>query len=58
LTSDQLAEGGRLVEPTTEYDQQIQAFRREYLEDGAEIKGLYVACRIEAPGRWHFFSFI
>lgn len=29
----------KLIEPTMEYDQQIQAFRREYLENGGSMDG-------------------
>ena len=29
----------KLIEPTMEYDQQIQAFRREYMEDGGSMDG-------------------
>lgn len=29
----------KLIEPTMEYDQQIQAFRREYTEDGGSMDG-------------------
>lgn len=29
----------KLIEPTMEYDQQIQTFRREYLEDGGSMDG-------------------
>lgn len=29
----------KLIEPTMEYDRQIQAFRREYLEDGGSMDG-------------------
>ena len=29
----------KLIEPTMEYDQQIQAFRKEYLEDGGSMDG-------------------
>lgn len=42
----------KLIEPTIEYDRQIQAYRREYLASGASISGAGSLMRFENTQDW------
>ena len=42
----------RLIEPTMEYDEQIQAYRREFLEAGGSMDGCGSLRRYETTQEW------
>lgn len=42
----------KLIEPTMEYDQQIQAFRREYLEHGGSMDGSSSLRKFDKTQEW------
>lgn len=42
----------KLIEPTMEYDQQIQAFRREYLENGGSMDGSSSLRKFDKTQEW------
>ena len=42
----------KLVEPTTEYDQQICAYRKEFLDCGDSMDGTGALRRFENPKDW------
>jgi len=42
----------KLIEPTMEYDQQIQAFRREYLKYGESMDGSSSLRKFEKTQEW------
>ena len=47
-----VAQKMKLIEPTMEYDGQIQDFRREYLEDGGSMDGGASLRRYESTSEW------
>ena len=42
----------RLIEPTTEYSRQIQAYRKEFLDCGDSMDGTHGLRNIEDPIKW------
>lgn len=42
----------KLIEPTAEYYQQIQAYRKEFLDCGDSMDGTSHLRRMEDPGKW------
>ena len=42
----------RLIEPTTEYSRQIQAYRKEFLDCGDSMDGTHGLREIEDPVKW------
>ena len=46
----------RLVEPITEYEQQIQAYRKEFIDCGDIMHGTGALKKIENPQDWIFYS--
>ena len=41
-----------LIEPTTEYEEQIRAYRDEFLECSSSMDGTGALRRIEEPSEW------
>ncbi len=46
----------RLIEPTIEYDQQIRAYRKEFLDCGDSMDGTGALRRFENPQGWILYS--
>ena len=46
----------KLIEPTMEYEQQIRAYRKEFLDSGSSMDGTGALKRIEDPKEWIEYS--
>ena len=46
----------KLIEPTMEYVQQIQAYRKEFIDSGSSMDGTGALRRIEDPREWIEYS--